>query len=524
MKFGADIRRRYRDAMSQSKRSAPDSPQLELFAHDRGAGADEPSGLSLAAALASVSPGWWQHVSPLFSSRANLLVHRCEELDGELLVEATARDGSPVEWMLRIFRDAAARTCGACGGSPASLDRVSVGGPTRRVCWSCAERLRAGEEYLAIADRFWTLRESRRASLTVPVPPSGIGPGAQSSRIRLGEALPPEELRGLVADIRRCMRAEVVGQDDAVGRLALLAALHVGGGLSRGGRALLLGPSGVGKTSLVGALRRALEPFAVPFAAVDCIDLTSPGWSGAPSVGDVVQRALGDLPVDGAAARHAVIILYELHHITRAPETTGNMQAKRQEVLSSLLGLTGHGTIRFEEGTEWSSRNALVIGVGAFTDMLDLSRPVTIRGLTKAGLPLEPATRMAEDVIVLRRLRERAGRAATQLAGARNPERGVHAPRVHGPGGRRSLRAGGSGGHARPRWVHAEDGWELARRGGPPGADGGARRPRNPGDRGHAGFPRHLPWSCAPRLGPRGASLELRGPARPLGGIRGITR
>jgi hypothetical protein len=101
-------------------------------------------------------------------------------------------------------------------------------------------------------------------------------------------------------------------------------------------------------------------------------------------------------------------VIDELHHARRVHDTTGNMLAKREEVLASLLGLTGHGTVHFGEGTEeWSSREALVIGMGAFTDLIDLSRPVSVKDIVRAGLPLELATRLAEEIIVLEPLRER---------------------------------------------------------------------------------------------------------------------
>lgn len=97
----------------------------------------------------------------------------------------------------------------------------------------------------------------------------------------------------------------------------------------------------------------------------------------------------------------------ELHHIGVVDGFQGSHLTKRQEVLSSLLGLVGGGTIHLGDGTdEWSSRETLVIGMWAFTGLLDVTRPPTIRELVRAGLPLELVTRF-EEVVLLRRLQER---------------------------------------------------------------------------------------------------------------------
>jgi hypothetical protein len=150
----------------------------------------------------------------------------------------------------------------------------------------------------------------------------------------------------------------------------------------------------------------ALEPWDVPIIRAEAGDLSSPGWAGAPSIGTLIENALrGDAP-DSERARRAVIVIDELHHVRMIRGTEGNMAAKRQEVLSSLLALAGHGTLHFQGGEAWSSEQALVIGVGAFTDLLDLSRSPTVADFMDAGLPLELTTRLAEEVIVLQPLGE----------------------------------------------------------------------------------------------------------------------
>jgi hypothetical protein len=102
-----------------------------------------------------------------------------------------------------------------------------------------------------------------------------------------------------------------------------------------------------------------------------------------------------------------VVVIDEIHHAGVVEGLHGNMLAKRNEVLSSLLSLFGHGTLRLGDGTrEWSSKNALVIALGAFTGLLDAERAPTPADLVAAGLPLELATRF-DQVLTLRRLSER---------------------------------------------------------------------------------------------------------------------
>jgi hypothetical protein len=380
--------------------------QLELFPRVE---AHEPVGLDRAIARASVSPGWWPLIAALYGAYPGVIVRTCCERDGTLLLDAALADGPlGVESTVRRIRETVTGICGCCGAVGARPYRATLDTPTRVVCPECQARLRAGEAYLRIADDHWHLDGSRRMPSLAVVGRRALQGGAASPAVRRSDvALPPDELRRVIAEIRASMQAEIVGQQEAVARLALLGGLHVGGGLTRGARALVVGASGVGKTSLTSALKRALAPWALPWVETDALDLTAPGWSGAPSIGDLLEAALGAEPPDSPRAQRAVIVIDEIHHAALVPGAHGNMEAKRREVLASLLGLAGYGAVHLGEGARaWSSQHAMVIGMGAFTGRLDPSRSPTVHDLTNAGIPLELSTRLAEEVVLLKPLSE----------------------------------------------------------------------------------------------------------------------
>lgn len=232
-------------------------------------------------------------------------------------------------------------------------------------------------------------------------------PGPSHESAHSFGALSGEELRRVIKEIRARMASQICGLREPSARLSVIGALHVSGGVTRGARALVVGPSGAGKTAIIAALRYALEPWQLPWVMTDALDLNSAGWSGAPSIGDLIEAALGDASPDSARARHAVVIVYEIHHARLIDDATGNSRQKREEVLGSLLALAGGGVVHLGEGTrEWSSTGALVIFAGAFTGLVNLRRPLAIEDLVRTGLPLELATRVAEEIIVVEPLPE----------------------------------------------------------------------------------------------------------------------
>lgn len=373
-----------------------------------------PSAGAITAAVARtlISPGWWPRVSPWFTV-PDIIVRRCCECEGALDFEIDYSEGdADREWLEREverLRDTCATTCGCCGSSLGKPYRPRVDGVTRVVCMDCRRHLENGESYASVADRYWRWDGSRRTrSLGVQSPRPPAAATADRRGDREPGALPAEELRRTIADIRETMRADYLGNDELVDRISLIAGLHVGGGLERGQRVLIIGPSGAGKTFLIQSVRKALEAAGWPliWALSDFIDFSSPGWRGM-SVGDLIAEALGKESPDSVWARHMVLVIDELHHGGLTEDITDSShRTKRQEVLSSLLGIVGGGTVHLGDGAqEWASNQALVIGMGAFTGLLDPTKAPSPRDLVRAGIPIELCSRF-EEVLTVRPLPE----------------------------------------------------------------------------------------------------------------------
>ena len=298
--------------------------------------------------------------------------------------------------------DAASHVCGCCGEAPAERHRRRDDETARVVCPSCRTRLDLGDPYLDIADQFWRLDGTRREARVLDSEhAAAAGSGVVPRNLRPCTILQPDELRRLVGDIRSSMMQRIVGQDEAVAHLALLCGLHVGAGMPLGARALIIGPSGSGKSASIAAMREALAEWDVAWVTTDAIDLTSPGWSGAPTIGGLIGAAIGNAPRGGSRARRPIVVIDEIHHVGVRHGLDGNMKAKKDEVLSSFLGVVGRGVVHLNESAEaWSSHEALVIGMGAFTGMLDSRKAVATDDVVRAGLPVELATRFEQVIRV----------------------------------------------------------------------------------------------------------------------------
>lgn len=364
------------------------------------------NGMPEPVARALVPPGWWPGLRILYAELAQTRVYRCEERQGFLALEIEVAEGPLEDRVHPVWlRTQAERTCMCCGESGVWC---CVGRKATPVvaCDACRERLDEGETVLGIAAEHFDIDGRIRAERKIGelrVRPSRSPVRADQPDRDLDVPLSPPALRGAFEVIHNRMRSEVVGQTDAVASLALLGALHVGAALPRGPRALIVGPTGAGKTHVISALLAALGPWGLPAVRVDAIDLTSPGWSGAPSIGQLIDTALAGEVMRSARGRRMVVHLDEIHHVGYTDGQHGNMQAKRQEVFASLLALTGGGLVQLGESRRaWDSTQALVLVSGAFTG-LDLAKGLTVEGLVRWGFPVEFAARITETVIPLER-------------------------------------------------------------------------------------------------------------------------
>jgi hypothetical protein len=390
-----------------------DALQLELLSLDEGREHDR--GISRSLARASVPPGWWPLIAGLYGRFLDLRVDVCREVDGELQLHVSAKDdGGDLALLGPVVQEIqakAAGTCGCCGGVPAARCRTSLTDPAHVLCASCGQRVRGGETVLGVADEYWCLDGSRRVAPRVRNSVSRAGQASTDApRGRECTALPPAELRTLIVELRRRLTEEIVGQE-AVARLALLAGMHVGGGLPRGSRALLIGPSGVGKSTSIEVLRRILGDlgWSLPLVVTDAVELTAPAYSGAPSIGDLLEAAIGNNAPDSWYARHAIVAIDEPHHVAVKPgEYPGTHAIYHRERFASWLPLIGYGTLRLGDGDrEWSSLNALVLCCGVFPALPHNSVTSVRELVVHGGLPLELASRF-EEVIRYRPLEEAA--------------------------------------------------------------------------------------------------------------------
>ena len=392
-------------AHTDDSSNTPNSLQFELFSpFGESVPSTDVMELSEVYARASVSPGWWPLLVPLFDNdAADVTIHACAEVDGQLVLHASSpHDPAGLQVLVQRIVDAASHVCGCCGESPAERHRRRDDEAARVVCPRCRTRLDLGDPYLEIADECWRLDGTRREARVLDsdhwnAARSGVVP----RNLRSCTILPPDELRRLIGDIRSSMMQRIIGADQAVRELALLCALHVGAGMPLGARALIIGPSGSGKSASIAAMREALAEWDLAWVTTDAIDLTSPGWSGAPTIGGLIGAAIGNAPRDSSRARRPIVVIDEIHHIGVGHGLDGNMKAKKDEVLSSFLGVVGRGVVHLNDGAEsWSSQEALVIGMGAFTGTLDSRKVVATDDVVRAGLPVELATRFEQVIRV----------------------------------------------------------------------------------------------------------------------------
>lgn len=351
-------------------------------------------------------------------------------LDGTLhVIHSAAKVGfSDRRWFesaLAVAVKLARETCALCGEAPATrLPRVPSAPAGVRVCSECSAELQTTEWQELDAE--WRSQPVVEQLLTSesPVPQTPISaklvkaeslvvkpvaahvarrPAIPSMASDLDTPLPPEQLRELWAKLLAAMQRRIAGNEDAVRRLALIGALHVGAAPDVGARVLVLGSTGSGKTHAMASFIDALSEVGYPVVVLktDVGAINAPGWSKAPSIGELVLAALGARSPTEPKARRAVVLLEELHHSRVRGDADSSSRLKREEVLASLLGLVAGDHVPLGEKTDtWSARQALVFAAGAFTG-LDLSAAnVTPARLSSVGIPPELANRLCSGDIV----------------------------------------------------------------------------------------------------------------------------
>lgn len=177
---------------------------------------------------------------------------------------------------------------------------------------------------------------------------------------------PPGAMAAAYHEIRQRLQQTIVGHDDVVQRLALLGARHVHIGGRQ--RALLIGPSGAGKTTMGVALASALE---CPALVWDVSTSSESGWAGVDTGGALAewyQQCDRDLEV----MARSIAIFDELDKLA-CRDTTGTSRAHKQGQQKSLLGWLGGGApLRFAESGDRgaavsvSTDDMLIIGSGVF--------------------------------------------------------------------------------------------------------------------------------------------------------------
>lgn len=199
-------------------------------------------------------------------------------------------------------------------------------------------------------------------------PDTGCTCGAHVVRISATERAPspPEVLGGAYRLLRRRLEERVSGHSDVLSRLALMGARHLHSGGRQ--RALLVGPSGVGKTTIGIAMAEALE---CPAVVWDVSVSAEVGWSGI-SVSDVLAEMYRAHDGDLNWLSRTVLIADEIDKLA-IRGAQGSSREHRAGQQKSLLGLLGGGVpTRFQaegdRGRTLAVRtdHMLILGLGAF--------------------------------------------------------------------------------------------------------------------------------------------------------------
>ena len=198
----------------------------------------------------------------------------------------------------------------------------------------------------------------------------------------------PEDRIALFELIRDELTNRAIGvSPDVIPRLALIGTQHLAG--DGGGRMVLRGPSGSGKSFLARTMGHILGAFGVPgvpggpgvpVLRISCGMLSEMNWSGS-DLGNEVARLFDSLRgghpsrIAELAAR-AVVILEDLDHCRLAgaygsQSTRDYRQGKQQGLAALLKGEAIPGTEHGGTSKSWSGERALIIINARFDGLRD---------------------------------------------------------------------------------------------------------------------------------------------------------
>lgn len=253
------------------------------------------------------------------------------------------------------------------------------------------------------------------ASATDPVlpAPSVINAAANASA-ELGDAAASGEPAGpSYQEVLASIRAQGVrGHKAACEELAFLCDARVAAHVAP--RVLLLGPSGVGKSTLMASLALALDR---PYVRVDASAIGENGWAGV-QVSDLAALAYRAAGGNLARAERSVIALDDLDKVSFSAKGPGReweeadaadprvaaVRMGRQQSLLALLD-TGPGLITFSPtpggpSLQLRTRHLVVICAGVFRDLAAAGPRPSDRELEQAGLIPELAARLTSRLVL----------------------------------------------------------------------------------------------------------------------------
>jgi ATP-dependent Clp protease ATP-binding subunit ClpX len=213
----------------------------------------------------------------------------------------------------------------------------------------------------------------------------------------------PGEVPRSPSQILARLEREVVGQRDALGGLSLLLAMHaLRPRASRAPNALVIGPTGVGKTH---ALAVASRFMGLPFVTTDATSLVPSGIVGeqvedlmealvASAAGILAASGQARLPDDEVAlAQRGIVLIDEFDKLAAHDDGTSGSRAERRVIQRRLLKLAEGARVRVGVKRHADERpdrfidssGVLLIASGAFSELPFHRRRVVSMDIISAG-------------------------------------------------------------------------------------------------------------------------------------------